>query len=413
MTPELPAPADESVPEPRRGKPPGPLLVLLAYVGFVSLGLPDAALGVAWPSLRDEFGLAQNRLGLVLIGGACGHVASGFFAGRLLSRFGVGLLLAGSTGLVAAAAFGYAASPFWLAFLAVAALHGLGSGAIDAGLNTFAAHRLSARHMNWLHACYCLGAMIGPLVMTAVLASGQPWRAGYAAIGFSLLVLTVLFAMTRRRWNDGAADHHSTPAAGTFETLLHPAVLLQMLVFFLYTGLEVVVGQWSFTVFTESRGVSEKAAGVWVGIYWGCIGVGRVLFGFVVERFGIDPLLRGALAGAVAGTILFAGPWTTPAFVGLALIGLALAPVYPCLMTRTPQRLGPALAVHAVGFQVSAAMLGAAILPGAVGLAVGRFDLEVAPKAAAASAAALWLLHEVLLLCDRRSPRREMSRSFP
>jgi len=381
---------------------PGPLLVLLAYVGFISLGLPDAAIGVAWPSLRDEFGLPQNRLGLVLIGGACGHVASGFFSGRLLARLGVGLLLAGSSGLVAAAAFGYAVSPFWLAFLAVAALHGLGSGAIDAGLNTFAAHRLSARHMNWLHACYCLGAMAGPLVMTATLAAGRPWRAGYAAIGSAMLALTLLFAATRRRWGGATGSHHSGPAAGTFETLLHPAVLLQMAVFFLYTGLEVAVGQWAFTVFTESRGVSEETAGVWTSAYWGCIGVGRVLFGFVVDRFGIDRLLRASLLSAVVGTVLLAGPWTLASFCGLALVGLSLAPVFPCLMTRTPQRLGPALAVHAVGFQVSAAMLGAALLPGAIGLGVGRFGLEVAPKAAVTFAVLLCLLHEMLLMRDRR-----------
>lgn len=379
------------------GSQTGALLVILAYLGFISLGLPDAAIGVAWPSLRSDFGLPQDRLGLILVGGATGHVISGFFAGRLLSRLGVGLLLAGSSGLVAAAVFGYALAPIWMSFLAVTVLHGLGSGAIDAGLNSFAAHRLSVRHMNWLHACYCFGAMLGPLVMTGVLTAGQSWRAGYAAIGSAMLLLTILFVMTYRKWG-GTEEHHATgSAASVTETLKHPIVLLQMAVFFVYTGLEVAVGQWAYTVFTESRSVSEAAAGTWTGIYWGSIGVGRVLFGFVVERFGIDRLLRASLLGAVVGTALLVGPWREGWFIALAVIGLSLAPVFPCLMTRTPQRLGPSLAVHAVGFQVSAAMLGAALLPGAIGIAVGQFGLEIAPKAATSFAVVLWLLHEKLL----------------
>ena len=145
----------ESSPEnsPARGRGAGPLLTGLAYVGFVSLGLPDAVTGVAWPSVRDAFGLDQASLGLVLVGTAGGCFASGFLAGRLVAALGVGLLLAGSTALAGLAGFGYGLAPVWAGFLAAAALHGLASGAIDAGLNAFAAEHLSARHMNWLHAC--------------------------------------------------------------------------------------------------------------------------------------------------------------------------------------------------------------------------------------------------------------------
>src|SRR5688572_14881770 len=179
---------------------PGPLLIALAYVGFVSLGLPDAVIGVAWPTVRDTFRLPQGAAGIVFVASGLGYFVTSFFSGRLTHALGIGLLLAASTGLVAAAMYGFAASPLWVAFVACAVVHGLGSGAIDAGLNGYAAHHLSARHMNWLHACYCFGAMLGPLLMTAVLTSGRHYATGYSAVGCVMLALAAMFLVTRTRW---------------------------------------------------------------------------------------------------------------------------------------------------------------------------------------------------------------------
>jgi fucose permease len=278
-------------------------------------------------------------------------------------------------------------------------VHGLGSGAIDAGLNGFAAHHLSARHMNWLHACYCFGAMLGPLLMTAVLTGGQPYSAGYSAVGGVMLALSVVFLATRPQWGQASATAEvAGRRVGMGEALRHPAVLLQMAVFFLYTGLEMTFSQWAFTVLTESRGVSPGPAGIAVGAYWGSIGAGRVMFGLVADRVGIDRLLRYCLLAAVAGAVLFAAPLPAEAaFAGLAVAGVGLAPVFPCLMTRTPQRLGTALSAHAVGFQVGAAMIGAAAVPGALGLIAGGSGLEAVPVGTVVLAGVLWLLHEGLM----------------
>ena len=378
-------------------RPPGLLLIVLAYVGFVSLGLPDAVLGVAWPTVRSTFDLSQGANGLVFVLSGAGYFVTSFLAGRLTHALGIGLLLAASTGLVALAMFGFAAAPVWGLFVLCAAAHGLGSGAIDAGLNGFAAANLSARHMSWLHACFCFGAMLGPLLMTAVLTSGRPYPVGYAGVGGVMLVLGAVFLVTRPLWGTASAGAGG-PTAGTGETLRHPVVRLQMLVFFLYTGLEMTVSQWAFSVLTEARGVSGEAAGAAAGVYWGSIGVGRLVFGAVADRVGIDRLLRGCLLGAVAGAGLFALPLgAVGGFAGLVLLGVGLAPVFPCLMTRTPQRLGPAVAAHAVGFQVGAAMVGAAVIPAALGLVAGRAGLGAVPAGAVAAAGLVWLLHELLV----------------
>lgn len=381
------------------------LLLVTAYLGFISLGLPDTLIGVAWPSVRDFFGRQQSDIAWIFFGAGASYFVSGLLTGKLLKSFGIGRLLAGSSLLVVASALGYSAAPAWALFAACALLHGLGSGAIDSGLNHYVANHFSPRHMNWLHACYGIGATLGPLIMTSVLVSLGSWRAGYATVGSLLLLLAGLFLYTRKLWGtpgettDAALEAEAS--VGMFDTLKHTGTWAHIALFFIYTGLEVTVGQWSFTVMTEARGMSKETAGMWVTIYWASLAAGRVVFGFIIERLGIDLLLRLSMLAAVTGTALFGVnlPFSAGA---LALTGLGLASIYPCLMTRTPQRVGKGRAAHAIGFQVSAAMVGAALFPSACGWLAQTRGLETVTFATVAMASCLLLIHEVLLRFERR-----------
>lgn len=387
-------------------KKPRLLLLAISYIGFISLGLPDAVIGVAWPSVSEAFNVPIKLLGLVSVASGAGYFISSFFTGRLLRAVSIGALLAGSSFLVAASGFGYAIAPLFVLFLGAAALHGLGSGAIDAGLNNFVARNFSARQMNWLHACYMLGAMLGPMLMTAVLARDGSWRLGYGLVGGAMTVLSLLFIFTRGQWGPPVADDHpdAQPSETIANTLRVPAVWLQMFLFFTYTGLEVSVGNWSYTLLTEVRNVRPEIAGLYVTTYWGSLFVGRVLFGFAVEYLPIDGLLRGCTLAAVAGCLMFA--WPTSGLLpllALIVIGLALAPVFPCLMTRTPQRLGDKVAAHAIGFQVSAAMIGAATLPLIIGLVAGSTRLGWMGSLMFGIAIVMTGLHELLMARPTRS----------
>lgn len=396
-----------------RPSSPG-LLLAICYLGFVSLGLPDTLLGVAWPSIREHFGLRQGAIVWIFFGAGCSYFLSSFFAGRLLRKINVGVLLAGSSALVALSGLDYAMAPAWALFAAGSLLHGLGSGAIDSGLNHYVACHFSARHMNWLHASYSLGAMLGPLLMTAMITHARSWRGGYLIVAFVLAGLSSLFLGTRRRWDEGgtASEHasrESQPPAvplSALAVLQHPVVWLQIFLFFVYTGLEVAVGQWSFTVLTEARHIDPELAGYWVTLYWTSILAGRVLFGFLVDGIRIDALIRGSTLAALAGTALFVwSPFPLLDPCALALSGLGLAVIFPCLMTRTPQRFGAAMAQHAIGFQVGAAMLGAAALPSAVGFIAQSAGLRFIPSALLAMSGALVLLHELVLWFSDSRPR--------
>jgi len=377
------------------------LLLILAYVAFVSLGLPDTVFGVAWPSLRREFGLSQSSIGAVLATGVCGYFLSGLLAGALIRRIGVGRLLTLSSATVALGLAGYALAPTWTAFFPIGFVMGLGSGAIDSGLNGYAARHFSVRHVNWLHACWGIGASIGPLIMTTAIATGHGYRGGYGALAAVLGAMALSFLVTSRAWGSSPEASSSQPEsrrdAGVSAALRSSRVWLHVFVFFVYTGLEASVGQWCYSLLREARGLGVEAAGSWTSAYWASLTLGRVLLGFVVDRLGPDRLLRVATLGVLAGAFAFASSSGALGRAGLLLLGSSLAPMYPTLMARTPARVGGPLTHHSVGFQVSAATLGSSALPSLLGVLIAETGYGAIGALAVGLSLALFVAHEALL----------------
>jgi fucose permease len=376
----------------------GFVLIGLAYLGFVSLGLPDGLIGVAWPSIRAYFKLPLDALGSLLVMFTAGYLVSSFISGRLLSVMSVGTLLAVSCLATAVSLIGYTIAPAWLMIVALSIVAGLGAGAIDAGLNTFAATEFSARMVNWLHACYGVGATAGPVIMTSVLAAPHPWQRGYAMVGGWQLALACCFLATRRLWppvsSKAAPFSAKVTRASNIRTLKLPAVWLSVAVFFVYTGIEAAAGTWAYSLFTEARGVSMVIAGAWVSIYWGGLTAGRMLSGIVVGFVPAHRLVRWCIIGIALGAgLIWSNLSSHLSFFGLGLMGLAGAPVFPSLIAATPGRLGPAHTANGVGFQIAAAVLGQSLLPALIGLMARKLGLEIVGPALLVSALLLAGLH--------------------
>jgi fucose permease len=376
------------------------MLFAIALVAFISLGLPDGVLGVAWPSIRRSFDLPPDQLGVLLAAAMTGYLVSSFSSGAVVARLGVGRVLLWSSILMVANSLAYALTPTWGLMVGAGVLAGLGAGAIDAAINAFAAARFTSRFVSWLHASYGVGAMMGPLLMTGVVTSGLGWRWGYAIIGLVLAAMTVSFLLTLRLWEPErpqrpSASDTGEPASGLLATLRRPRVWLNIALFFVYTGLEVSAGQWSYSLFTEARGVSPGAAGASVAAYWAGLTAGRILSGILAGRLAGDAQLRIGTIGALVGTLLV---WWDPGmgsgYLGLAALGVALAPIFPTLITQTPARIGAAHAASAIGFQVAAAYLGTAAVPGLIGVLAGRGGLAVIGPCLFATALVLLLLQE-------------------
>ena len=361
-------------------------LLLLAYLAFIGLGLPDPLPGTLWPQVGPAYGLPNAALGLVLAGLAAGYILAGLAAARLIGAFGIGGVLAASVAATALAAAGQAMAPPWAVFVALAVLAGAGGGAVDAALNAYAAQKLASRHLNWLHACWGIGATLGPAVAAGVLAAGGGWQAAYAVVAGALGALGFAFVVTRGRW-DGAAPQ-AGPRQGTLAALRHPVVRLQMAIYFVYTGLESGGGQWVATILT-ARGATAAEGALAATLFFAGLTGGRIAMGFVVDRIGPDRLLRLAMPVTAVAALGFALGLLDMGFV--VLLAVALSPVYPTVMARTPARLGP-LAVAAIGLQVASAMAGVAVLPGLMGVLADLAGPGAVPWTLLALAALLWWL---------------------
>lgn len=384
-------------------------LVVLSFLGFASLGLPDGVLGVAWPSIRAGFGLPQGALGALLIATTAGYVTSSILAGALLARISVGALLALSCLATGASLLGYAAAPTWTAMVALGVIAGLGAGAIDTGINTFAATNFAPRTLHLLHAAYGVGTTAGPIWMTSVLMGGFAWQRGYLAIGAVQLMLAAGFAATLRLWPGPPRDAAPcAPAAAPLaETLRLPKAQLGAAAFFLYLGVEATAGAWLFSLLQEGRGASMAAAGTATSVYWGGLLVGRIGFGFMPNSLRPETLLPPAIAGVVACAALLAlDLGAASSLVAAAGLGLCVAPIFPALIGATPERLGPAHTANSVGVQVAAAALGQSSLPALTGVLAEHGGLEWVPRILLGLGLALFAVNALLA----RGPARERAR---
>lgn len=380
---------------------PSLFLLVITYIGFISLGLPDSILGVVWPSVYPHFGLTADHLGVVLAATVSGYLVSSILAGRALQLLGVGGLLAASCALVSVSLAGFALAPVWAIFVGSAVIAGLGAGAIDSGLNAYAARHFSARQMNWLHACWGVGATLSATTAAVLLANHVPWQWTYGSVFFVMLGMTALFTLTLKAWKTSPEPAEPTVADAPAlqdlappsmrEALRHPLVIAQVMVFFVYSGCEMTAANWSYSLLTQYRELSEGLAGAAVSLFWISLTAGRFLLGAIADQVGVRRLLsRCVTAGLLGGLCFVFAPWSWVSIAGLAVLGASLAPIYPGMMTLTPRHLGR-LADHAVGFQVGGAILGQVSIPSLGGVLLVAYGPAALNGLVGVMALLLWL----------------------
>lgn len=382
------------------------LMVGLGFACFAVLGLFDGMRGVAWPSMRETFGQSVDALGTVLLAGSLGHSCISVMNGRLLSRTTFLTLLLTAFTLTGSGLFFPLFVINWWLFVAGIFVYGIGAGLLNASMNTFISIKWEPRFIHWLHACYSIGAMGGTTLMTFFVSQGIAWQVGLAMVVVAYLLLALSFWLTRPLWilkeetNTTPEEERYASTVRFAETLRVPMVWLSVMLFVLHAGIGISVGNWSFTVLTESRHLSASTAGSWVTAYWLSMIVARVLVGFV----SIDgsQLLRMATVGLAVGAGLFcltAVPMFS--FLGLVLVGLSIAPVFPALVAQTPQRL----AMHApngMGLQLGVSGIGGSLLSALAGYLGEWLYLEMIALFLFCLTILFFLAHEVVIQYTRK-----------
>jgi len=394
---------------------PDALIVGIAFCSFVAVGFNAGILGVAWPSIRNTFGISLDAIGALFFASTIGALAVSLSSGSLIAQVGLGPLLTSGCIIGAVGYLGFALAPAWWVMILLGLITSVGTSSIIVGLNTFFAIGQSARLMSWLQACFGLGATLSPAVMARIINAGVSWRWGFALVLVPYAALALWYGSTLRQWrlaeqtsaqaSRSATERRTTtaradpaPKVRARDTLRLPIMWLSMLLLFTTTGVEGSAAQWPYTLFTEARSVDPGVAGLWVSIYWASMTVGRIVFGIVADRIGTVPLVRLTMGGAICGAALIW--WNISAglsFLGLALTGFSLSPLFPVLTSSTPARLGAEHAANGIGFQQAAVRLGLAAIPALAGVLAEAVGLEVIGPFLFAVSIVMFLLHEATL----------------
>jgi fucose permease len=385
-------------------------LLLIAYFTFIAIAVPDGVLNIAWTYMQVAFDVPLESLGVLIGVAMVGRLVTAFTSGALIGRFGVIRYLVGGMFLMLVGFIGYAVAPSWEMLLIAAAVTAMGSGALDAGMNTFVSAGYTTGQLNWLHAAYGVGVTLGPVLATYVILTGAPmwdvspyqaWRVAYWLAAIPAALVIVLFLITRKGWTLPShmnSEKIAVPAASIRESLMLPLVLLGALIFFLYGAAEIGVGNLSNTLFVEGRAAPQDTASFWISLYWASFTIGRIIMGFIADRFNPTVIMRACMVGCVVGAAMYMlNPIPVIGYLGIAVMGFSFAPMFATLIALTPHRVGERHAPNAIGIQVGIVGIGGALLPFIAGILSRSFGLEVIGVVVFISTLLLLTVHEVML----------------
>ena len=349
------------------------LLLALIYLAFISLGLPDGLLGAAWPAIHEEMAVPESYMGIVSMIISGGTIVSSLFSDKLTRRLGTGLITALSVSLTAGALLGFALSRdfIWLCVFGVP--YGLGAGAVDAALNNYVALHYSSRHMSWLHCSWGIGASIGPYIMGWALSTQHGWPLGYHTVFLLQVVLTVVLFFSLPMWKkkknttDQTDEDYEAPI-GVRGAVKIRGVKAMLLAFFSYCALESTACLWASSYLVDCHSMDKPHAATFALLYFAGITVGRFLNGFVADKFGDKTMIRVGVAIQAVGLALIFIPSVYTVLMGLCVLGLGCAPVYPSIIHSTPTHFGRENSHAIVGIQMAFAYCGATFMPPVFGV---------------------------------------------
>ncbi|MDN3451693.1 MFS transporter [Planococcus sp. APC 3906] len=404
------------------------VLLLIIYLAFISLGLPDSMLGAAWPVMQGDYNAPLETAGLLFMVMAGATIVSSLISGKVLGRFGTGKVTVVSCLMTAGALMGFSMAPS-LAWLVICAIPlGLGAGAIDVGLNNYVATHYKAHHMSWLHCFWGVGATSGPFIMAQVISGNQSWRSGYLVVAGIQFALVALLFFTLPLWDkkeahrDDASNHtagDSIEAAVVEENkevkpLQIKGVKLALLTFLFYCGVEAAIGLWGSSYLVTVKELPAAVAARWVSLYYAGITVGRLVTGFVTFKMSNQLLIRIGQWTALTGAVLLFLPLPSIfSLTGFILIGLGLAPIFPCMLHETPVRFGKKHSQTIMGYQMAVAYTGSTFIPPLLGLMASQFTIGIFPLSVLAFTAIMFLSAERLnyVLKKNGSLKRKMASS--
>ncbi|MFU0524770.1 MFS transporter [Gardnerella pickettii] len=366
------------------------LLLAIIYLAFISLGLPDALLGSAWPTMSHDIGAQISWAGGISMVISAGTIVSALLSDRMTKCFGAGKVTFVSVALTALALLGFSFAPNYIVLIFLAIPYGLGAGGVDAALNNYVALHYESRHMSWLHCMWGIGASAGPYVMGFALSHGQRWTAGYQYIAVIQIALTLVLLMSLPLWKNNKTNELNKIAESktkSFEKVSYAEILRIpgakniLIMFFCYCALEQTAGLWASSYMVLHGGVSRVVAAGWASLFYVGITAGRFISGFLTMRFNDATMIRIGQCVMLVGilVLLLPLPNDIELVTGFIIIGFGCAPVYPCIIHSTPHYFGADKSQAIVGMQMASAYIGSMVMPAIFGFIGQNVSMSLLP----------------------------------
>lgn len=378
------------------------LLLLIIYLAFISLGLPDSLLGSAWPTMYQEFSVPISYAGGISMIIAAGTVVSSLQSDRLTKKFGTGKVTAVSVLMTAVALLGFSLSHSYWTLCLWAIPYGLGAGSVDASLNNYVALHYASRHMSWLHCMWGVGASLGPYIMGYALTGGQSWNMGYRYIAILQIVLTAILLFSLPLWKKQKGDSGEEPEKAKplslGEIVKIPGAKQIMVTFFCYCALEQTTGLWASSYLVLQRGLAADTAAGFASLFYVGITAGRAASGFLTMKLNDTQMIRlgqGLILLGIACAALPVGSFA--ALAGLIMIGLGCAPIYPSIIHSTPAHFGADKSQAMIGVQMASAYVGTCLMPPVFGFLANHISVSLFPAFILVILVLMALMHEQVL----------------
>lgn len=360
------------------------ILLIIIYLAFISLGLPDGLLGAAWPSIYPGLDVPVSYAGIISMIIALGTIISSLMSDRMTMKLGAGKVTALSVAMTACALFGFSISHSFFALCLWAIPYGLGAGSVDAALNNYVALHYESKHMSWLHCMWGIGASVGPYIMGSILSGGGVWNSGYQTIGILQVILTAILVFSLPLWKSSTEEksENAQPrkALSLPQIIGIPGAKAVMLCFFCYCAIEQTAGLWAASYLTLYKGVPAETAAFFGSMFFLGITIGRAVCGFLAMKLNDTQMVRLGLGIIAVGGVAMLLPFAAGgSIVGLILIGLGCAPIYPSLIHSTPERFGADKSQAIIGVQMASAYVGTCLMPPLFGALAGITTVALLP----------------------------------
>jgi len=363
------------------------LLLVIIYIAFISLGLPDSLFGVSWPVIHIEYGLDEGFASLYAIIVSAGTTTVSFIAGPLIRKWGTGWVTAISVLLTAVGLLGIGlSSNVWL-MIPSAIILGIGAGAVDTGLNDYVSKHYKPRHMSWLHCFWGIGVTVSPIIMSQFL-ENSTWHNGYTTISIIQFVLAAVMFLSLPLWRRNSIQHKKEEINDTlkvetktekFNVFKEKGAVLAGISLAVYCGMEYLIGIWGASFLVNVHAFTPALAAQYISLYYGGIMIGRFFVGLFTMKLSNKTLIRAGLGFALIGAIMLSIPVDGLVLPALFLIGFGFAPIFPCTIDSTKSRFNPKYSADIIGFQMGCAYVGAFAIQFSVGFIATRTSFIILP----------------------------------